>query len=81
MKKKKTNRKVNRDQEKQMNRIFIGFLIGAAVLIAALVVLRLTTPKETGYIITSDGHIHAADGTHIGEIDNGEQDHAENETH
>ncbi len=47
------------------NRIIIGGVVLTVVLIIALVVANAVAPGE--YIITADGHVHTADGAHVGE--------------
>jgi len=48
---------------------FYGLLALVAALVIALVVMTLTQPADTGYVITGDGHVHASDGTHVGDYD------------
>ena len=44
----------------------IGVLALTVVLIAALVISNIVNPNEE-YFVTADGHVHTADGTHVGD--------------
>ena len=48
---------------------FYGLLAAVVILIVVLVIMSFTQPADQGYVITSDGHVHASDGTHVGDYD------------
>ena len=64
---KKHVHKSRRAQAKRQNIIIIGCAVVTALLIVALIVARFVTPASTEYIITADGHVHTADGAHVGD--------------
>lgn len=47
--------------------IFLGLIVATVILVIALVIIQHTSSDS--YVITEDGHVHAADGTHIGTYD------------
>ena len=66
---KKNSRKQMQKQEMMLNYIFGGMLILAVLLLVVLTLSRNSTTAPTDYVITADGHVHAADGTHLGTTD------------
>ena len=66
---KKNIRKQNQKQEKMLNYIFGGMLILAVLLLVVFTISRNSATAPTDYVITADGHVHAADGTHLGTTD------------
>ena len=58
--------KHSKHSQKFYNRLVIGAIALTAVLIIALVVVNALNPNEE-YIVTADGHVHTADGTHVGD--------------
>ena len=36
---------------------------------ALIVIKKVNEPDVMNYVVTEDGHVHAADGTHIGDYD------------
>ena len=64
---KKHVHKSRKGQAKRQNIIIIGCAVVTALLIVALIVARFVTPASTEYIITADGHVHTADGAHVGD--------------
>ncbi len=63
---KKPVHKHSKHSQKFYNRLVIGAIALTAVLIVALVVANALNPNEE-YIVTADGHVHTADGTHVGD--------------
>lgn len=63
---KKPIHKHRKNQSKLTNLILGGALVLTLVLIIALVVANQLAPEASDYVITADGHVHAADGTHLG---------------
>ena len=47
----------------------LKIIIGALILIVALVIVSKFVGGNDEYVVTADGHVHAADGTHIGVVD------------
>ena len=47
----------------------LKIIIGALILIVALVIVSKFVGGNDDYVVTADGHVHAADGTHIGVVD------------
>ena len=68
MKKKTFKSKSSRKQQRE--KLFLGVIIALVVLAVVFGVIELITGgnKQT-YTVTEDGHIHAADGTHIGTLE------------
>lgn len=64
---KKHVHKSRKAQAKRQNIIIIGCAVITVLLIVALIVARFVTPANTDYIITADGHVHTADGAHVGD--------------
>lgn len=64
---KKHVHKSRKAQAKQQNMIIIGCAVVTALLIISLIVARFAAPASTEYIVTADGHVHTADGTHVGD--------------
>lgn len=57
----------NRKHSKNFyNRLIIGAVVLTAALIIALVVANALTP-DGEYYVTADGHVHTADGAHVGD--------------
>lgn len=63
---KKNVRRSKKNQEKLYNLLFGGILALMAILFVALIIARAVAPEASDYVITADGHVHAADGTHLG---------------
>ncbi len=63
---KKPVHKHRKRSAKFYNRLVIGAIALTVVLIAALVVANALAPNNE-YIVTADGHVHTADGAHVGE--------------
>ncbi len=63
---KKPVHKHRKHSAKFYNRLIIGGVVLTVVLIAALVIANALAP-DNNYIITADGHVHTADGAHVGE--------------
>jgi len=67
---KKKNYKGTKNRRKGREDLFLIILVIAfVVLIAAAAIQRLTADDSVNYVITAEGHVHAADGTHIGTVD------------
>lgn len=67
MKKKNKSKKA---LQKRRERIFIGVVIALLVLGIALAIIHFATGGgQVTYTITEDGHVHAADGTHIATVE------------
>ena len=67
---KKTNSKSKKARRNARENLFLIVIVAALVITVALaLVQRFTQPKEVNYIITSDGHVHAQDCTHIGTLE------------
>lgn len=64
---KKKVRRSRKNQDKLYNMIFGGALVIMVVLFLALVIARQFAPEASDYIITADGHVHTADGAHVGD--------------
>ena len=64
---KKHVHKSRKGQAKRLNIIMIGCAVVTALLIIALIVARFVTPASSEYIVTADGHVHTADGAHVGD--------------
>ena len=64
---KKHYRRRKKDQSKLIDTVFIGLLAGTVILVIALMITNAVAPDSTEYIITADGHIHTADGAHVGD--------------
>lgn len=64
---KKKVRRSRKNQEKLYNLIFGGALAIMVILFVALVVARHFTSEASDYVITADGHVHTADGAHVGD--------------
>lgn len=64
---KKHVHKSRKGQAKRQNIIIIGCAVITVLLIVALIVARFVTPDSSDYIITADGHVHTADGAHVGD--------------
>lgn len=58
-----------KNRQRALELIFYGLLIVGVLLLIALAILPDDTAGSSGYVITEDGHVHAADGTHIGTYD------------
>ncbi|MBQ4580022.1 MAG: hypothetical protein IJA83_05115 [Clostridia bacterium] len=63
---KKPVHKHRKHSAKFYNRLIIGAVALTAALIIALVVANALTPSGE-YYVTADGHVHTADGTHVGD--------------
>lgn len=63
---KKPVHKNRKRSAKFYNRLIIGAVALTVALIIALVVANALTPNNE-YIVTADGHVHTADGAHVGE--------------
>lgn len=66
---KKNTSKQNQKQEKMLNYIFGGMLIFAVILLLVFTIAQNIPAAELDYVITADGHVHTADGTHLGTTD------------
>ena len=67
---KKTNSKSKKARRSARENLFLIVIVAALVVTLALaLVQRFTATKEVNYIITSDCHVHAQDGTHVGTIE------------
>lgn len=68
---KKKGTKSRKAQQKKREIILIGVVIGLLFLAAVLGIIDAVTggSRAGGYTVTEDGHIHAADGTHIGTVE------------
>ena len=67
MKKKVYSKKAH---QKRRETIFVGVLIGLLILAVVMgIVDWLNGDEGTGFTVTEDGHVHAADGTHIGTVE------------
>ena len=63
---KKPVHKHRKNNPKATRWAIIGVVALTVVLIAALAISNaLNTPEE--YFVTADGHVHTADGTHVGD--------------
>lgn len=58
--------KHRKKQSKLTNYVIGGTLLALGVLIIALVVANALAPEPSDYVITADGHVHDADGNHLG---------------
>lgn len=57
-------------RQKKREMIFFGILIGlVAVVIVLAIVQAIVGEEPSGYVVTEDGHVHAADGTHISTLE------------
>lgn len=67
---KKKSYKSKKAIQKKRETMFIGVL---AVLLAVALILGVVDlfngDQGSGYTVTADGHVHAADGTHIGTVE------------
>lgn len=66
---KKPVHKSKKNQEKLYNLIFGGVLALMVILLVALLISKAFAPEATDYVITADGHVHTADGAHVGTTD------------
>jgi len=66
MAKKKYSRK---KRQKAMEIFFYGVLIAGVILLIVLAVMPDQPASSAGYVITEEGHVHDADGNHIGAYD------------
>lgn len=67
---KKKSYKSKKAIQKKRETIFIGVLAVLLVLALILGVVDLFNGDQgAGYIVTEDGHVHAADGTHVGTVE------------
>ena len=65
----KKSYKSKKAMQKRRETIFFYALGGLLVLAVVFGVIDLIWGKDSGYTITEDGHVHAADGTHIGTVE------------
>lgn len=63
---KKPVHKSKKQQEKLYNIIFGGALAVMVILLVALLISKAFAPETSDLIITADGHVHTADGAHVG---------------
>ena len=63
---KKPVHKNRKRSAKFYNRLIIGAVVLTAALIIAMAVANALTPSGE-YFVTADGHVHTADGAHVGE--------------
>ena len=63
---KKPVHKHHKKNSKMTNYIIYGVLALTVVLIAALAIANAIAPQGE-YIVTADGHVHTAGGTHVGD--------------
>jgi len=67
---KKTNGKKFSLRGMKKEDLLIRALIAAVILsVVLLIAAKLFGGSDSDYTITSDGHVHAADGTHIGTVE------------
>lgn len=67
---KKKSYKSKKTQQKNRERILVGGLAGLLVLALLLGTLEsMIGVGGAGYSVTEDGHVHAADGTHLGTVE------------
>ena len=59
------SKKSYKGKKKNLKWLEIVF-VGMIVALVALLILRAVTPESTDYVITGDGHVHTADGAHVG---------------
>ena len=67
---KKNYQMSKKERQKKREKLITIVFIGALVLVLALALIQSLTKEETvQYIVTQDGHVHTADGTHVGSVE------------
>ena len=68
---KKNHNLSKKEKQKRREKAFFGVLFAALILVAVLAIVEAVMPKEEAgmqYLVTGDGHVHTADGQHVGNI-------------
>ena len=67
---KKNNQLSKKARQKRREKIITIAFVATLILVLALALIQNLTKEETvQYIVTQDGHVHTADGTHVGSVE------------
>ena len=70
MKKKNNNQMSKKERQKKREKIITIAFIGVLVIVLALALIQnLTKEESVQLVITEDGHVHTADGAHMGTVE------------
>jgi len=67
---KKNNQLSKKARQKRREKIITIAFVGVLILVLALALIQNLTKEETvQFIVTQDGHVHTADGAHVGTVE------------
>ena len=70
MKKKNNNQMSKKERQKKREKLITIAFIGVLVIVLALALIQnLTKEESVQLVITEDGHVHTADGAHMGTVE------------
>lgn len=61
--------KNKKNRQKWVEYLFYGIVIALVVLLIVKAAVPGASVDDTGYMITEEGHVHTADGQHVGTVD------------
>ena len=67
---KKNNQLSKKARQKKREKLITIAFVGTLILVLALALVQRLTKEETvQYVVTQDGHVHTADGAHVGTVE------------
>lgn len=67
---KKNNQLSKKARQKKREKLITIAFVGTLILVLALALIQnLTKDEVVQYVVTEEGHVHTADGTHVGTVE------------
>ena len=67
---KKNNQMSKKERQKKREKVITIAFLAVVILVLALALVQKLTQEETiQYVVTEEGHVHMANGTHVGTVE------------